>query len=90
MTRKKKWKKRIFWIQILFMVLVLAGSYCAYAFIYRGRNEPPTKRKTTNQEAAFYTLRGQIQMLSQKEALMHLPLRTEKKRENTGLISSPD
>ena len=57
MTRKKKWKKRIFWIQILFMLLVLAGSYCAYAFIYRGRKEPPTKRKTTTQEAANYTIR---------------------------------
>ena len=52
------------------MVLVIVGSYLAYAFIYRGRNEPPTKRKTTNQEAAYYTLRGQIQMLSQKEELM--------------------
>ena len=41
------------------MVLVIVGSYLAYAFIYRGRNEPPTKRKTTNQEAAYYTLRGQ-------------------------------
>ena len=51
------------------MVLVIVGSYLAYAFIYRGRNEPPTKRKTTNQEAAYYTLRGQIQMLSQKEEL---------------------
>ena len=38
------------------MVLVIVGSYLAYAFIYRGRNEPPTKRKTTNQEAAYYTL----------------------------------
>ena len=27
------------------MVLVVVGSYLAYAFIYRGRNEPPTKRK---------------------------------------------
>ena len=84
MTRKKKWKKRIFWIQILFMVLVLAGSYCAYAFIYRGRNEPPTKRKTTNQEAAFYTLRGQIQMLSQKEALMAFAFEDRKKEREYG------
>lgn len=65
-----KWRNRIFWLRILIMVLVIVGSYLAYAFIYRGRNEPPTKRKTTNQEAAYYTLRGQIQMLSQKEELM--------------------
>ena len=61
-----KWKNRIFWLRILIMVLVIVGSYLAYAFIYRGRNEPPTKRKTTNQEAAYYTLRGQIQMLSRQ------------------------
>ena len=70
MTKKLKWRNRLFWIRILIMILVLAGSYCAYAFIYRGRNEPPAKRKVTNQEAAYYTLRGQIQMLSQKEELM--------------------
>lgn len=89
MTRKKKWKKRIFWIQILFMLLVLAGSYCAYAFIYRGRNEPPTKRKTTNQEAAFYTLRGQIQMLSQKEALMAFAFEDRKKEREYGTYIIP-
>ena len=89
MTRKKKWKKRIFWIQILFMLLVLAGSYCAYAFIYRGRNEPPTKRKTTSQEAAFYTLRGQIQMLSQKEALMAFAFEDRKKEREYGTYIIP-
>ena len=72
MTKKLKWRNRLFWIRILIMILVLAGSYCAYAFIDRGRNEPPAKRKVTNQEAAYYTLRGQIQMLSQKEELMAL------------------
>ncbi|MFQ7553243.1 MAG: hypothetical protein ACLRMZ_26825 [Blautia marasmi] len=56
MTKKMKWRNRIFWLRILIMVLVIVGSYLAYAFIYRGRNEPPTKRKTTNQEAAYYTL----------------------------------
>ena len=89
MTRKKKWKKRIFWIQILFMLLVLAGSYCAYSFIYRGRNEPPTKRKTTNQEVAFYTLRGQIQMLSQKEALMAFAFEDRKKEREYGTYIIP-
>ena len=74
-----KWRNRIFWLRILIMVLVIVGSYLAYAFIYRGRNEPPTKRKTTNQEAAYYTLRGQIQMLSQKEALMAFAFEDRKK-----------
>ena len=82
-------KTQFFWIQILFMLLVLAGSYCAYAFIYRGRNEPPTKRKTTNQEAAFYTLRGQIQMLSQKEALMAFAFEDRKKEREYGTYIIP-
>lgn len=90
MTKKLKWRNRLFWIRILIMILVLAGSYCAYAFIYRGRNEPPAKRKVTNQEAAYYTLRGQIQMLSQKEELWHLPLMIGKKSGNTEPISFPD
>ena len=49
-----KWRNRIFWLRILIMILVIAGSYLAYAFIYRGRNEPPAKRKTTNQVASLY------------------------------------
>lgn len=72
------------------MILVIAGSYLAYAFIYRGRNEPPAKRKTTNQEAAYYTLRGQIQMLSQKEELMAFAFEDRKKEGNTEPILFPD
>ena len=89
MTKKRKWRKRIFWLRALIIVLVLAGSYCAYAFLYRGRNEPPTKRKTTNQEAAFYTLRGQIQMLSQKEALMAFAFEDRKKEREYGTYIIP-
>ena len=70
------------------MVLVIVGSYLAYAFIYRGRNEP-TKRKTTNQEAAYYTLRGQIQMLSQKEELMAFAFEDRKKSGNMEPILFP-
>ena len=88
MTKKLKWRNRLFWIRILIMILVLAGSYCAYAFIYRGRNEPPAKRKVTNQEAAYYTLRGQIQMLSQKEELMAFAFddRTKEREYGTYII----
>lgn len=71
------------------MVLVIVGSYLAYAFIYRGRNEPPTKRKTTNQEAAYYTLRGQIQMLSKKEELMAFAFEDRKRSGNTEPILFP-
>lgn len=84
-----KWRNRIFWLRILIMVLVIVGSYLAYAFIYRGRNEPPTKRKTTNQEAAYYTLRGQIQMLSQKEELMAFAFEDRKKEREYGTYIIP-
>ena len=73
----------------MILVLVLAGSYCAYAFIYRGRNEPPAKRKVTNQEAAYYTLRGQIQMLSQKEELMAFAFDDRKKEREYGTYIIP-
>lgn len=89
MKKKMKWRNRIFWLRILIMVLVIVGSYLAYAFIYRGRNEPPTKRKTTNQEAAYYTLRGQIQMLSQKEELMAFAFEDRKKSGNMEPILFP-
>ena len=89
MTKKMKWRNRIFWLRILIMVLVIVGSYLAYAFIYRGRNEPPTKRKTTNQEAAYYTLRGQIQMLSQKEELMAFAFEDRKKEREYGTYIIP-
>ena len=89
MTKKLKWRNRLFWIRILIMILVLAGSYCAYAFIYRGRNEPPAKRKVTNQEAAYYTLRGQIQMLSQKEELMAFAFDDRKKEREYGTYIIP-
>lgn len=89
MKKKMKWRNRIFWLRILIMVLVIVGSYLAYAFIYRGRNEPPTKRKTTNQEAAYYTLRGQIQMLSQKEELMAFAFEDRKKEREYGTYIIP-
>lgn len=89
MAKKLKWKKRIFWLRICLLLLVLAGSYCAYAFLYRGRNEPPTKRKVTNQEAAHYTLRGQIQMLSQKEELIAFAFDDRKKEREYGTYIIP-
>lgn len=86
---KDEMEKPHFWLRILIMVLVIVGSYLAYAFIYRGRNEPPTKRKTTNQEAAYYTLRGQIQMLSQKEELMAFAFEDRKKEREYGTYIIP-
>ena len=65
------------------------GILSGICFIYRGRNEPPTKRKTTNQEAAYYTLRGQIQMLSQKEELMAFAFEDRKKEREYGTYIIP-
>ena len=54
-------------MKILVAVLALGLAFWGYAFVYRGKTEPPAKYPVTNQDAAVYSLRGQIQMLSQQE-----------------------
>ena len=49
----------------------------------------PPRGKTTNQEAAYYTLRGQIQMLSQKEELMAFAFEDRKKEREYGTYIIP-
>ena len=56
-------------MKILVAVLALGLAFWGYAFVYRGKTEPPAKYPVTNQDAAVYSLRGQIQMLSQQEEL---------------------
>ena len=68
-------------MKILVAVLALGLAFWGYAFVYRGKTEPPAKYPVTNQDAAVYSLRGQIQMLSQQEELNPLPLRAEKRKE---------
>ena len=77
-------------MKILVAVLALGLAFWGYAFVYRGRTEPPAKYPVTNQDAAVYSLRGQIQMLSQQEELNTFPLRAEKKKKSTELILFPD
>ena len=77
-------------MKILVAVLALGLAFWGYAFVYRGKTEPPAKYPVTNQDAAVYSLRGQIQMLSQQEELKPLPLRAEKKKKSTELILFPD
>ena len=64
----KQTKREIRWLAVKVLVIVLAIglAFWGYAFVYRGKTEPPAKYLVTNQDAAVYSLRGQIQMLSQK------------------------
>ena len=68
MNNEMKRSFRIFVLKILAVVFVLTMCYFLYAFVYRARTELPTKAVVTNRASAVYTLRGQMQMLSQKEA----------------------
>ena len=64
---KKEIRKLVF--KVLMIILVLGLAFWGYAFVYRGRTEPPARYLVTNQDAAVYSLRGQLQMLSQQEEL---------------------
>ena len=67
-------------MKILVAVLALGLAFWGYAFVYRGKTEPPAKYPVTNQDAAVYSLRGQIQMLSQQEELNTFAFEGSKKR----------
>ena len=71
MNKEMKRSFRIFLLKILAVVFVLCMCYFLYAFVYRAKTELPTKAVVTNRGAAVYTLRGQKQMLSQKEAFSY-------------------
>mgnify|MGYP007033945618 CR=1 FL=1 len=72
---------RIFILKILAVVFVLCICYFLYAFVYRAKTELPTKAVVTNRGAAVYTLRGQKQMLSQKEDFSYFAFDGREKRE---------
>ena len=69
MDRQRNREIRTFIINAVLIAAVLGLAYFGYAFIYRGRTEPPVRSQTTNQNAAVYSLRGQIQMLTSQEEL---------------------
>ena len=68
-------------MKILVAVLALGLAFWGYAFVYRGKTEPPAKYPVTNQDAAVYSLRGQIQMLSQQEELNTFAFEGRKKKQ---------
>ena len=69
MNKQTKKEIRRLAVKVLMVVFALGLAFWGYAFVYRGKTEPPAKYLVTNQDAAVYSLRGQIQMLSQQEEL---------------------
>ena len=76
-------------MKILVAVLALGLAFWGYAFVYRGKTEPPAKYPVTNQDAAVYSLRGQIQMLSQQEELNTFAFEGRKKEKEYGTYIIP-
>ncbi len=80
---------RIFILKILAVVFVLCICYFLYAFVYRAKTELPTKAVVTNRGAAVYTLRGQKQMLSQKEDFSYFAFDGREKEKEYGTYVIP-
>ncbi|MDC7286536.1 hypothetical protein NXH76_01855 [Blautia schinkii] len=89
MNREKKQQIRVFTLKLLMVMAVLVFCFWGYAFVYRGRTEPPAKYHVTNQDAAVYSLRGQVQMLSQKEDLIAFAFEDRKKEKEYGTYIIP-
>lgn len=89
MNKEMKRSFRIFLLKILAVVFVLCMCYFLYAFVYRAKTELPTKAVVTNRGAAVYTLRGQRQMLSQKEAFSYFAFDGREKEKEYGTYVIP-
>ena len=57
MNRQTKKEIRRLAVKVLVVVLALGLAFWGYAFVYRGKTEPPAKYLVTNQDAAVYSLR---------------------------------
>ena len=89
MDKQTKKEIRRLTVKVIIVAMVFGLAFWGYAFVYRGRTEPPAKYPVTNQDAAVYSLRGQIQMLSQKEALMAFAFEDRKKEREYGTYIIP-
>lgn len=89
MNKEMKHSFRIFILKILAVVFVLCICYFLYAFVYRAKTELPTKAVVTNRGAAVYTLRGQKQMLSQKEDFSYFAFDGREKEKEYGTYVIP-
>ena len=82
MDKQTKKEIRRLTVKVIIVAMVFGLRSWGYAFVYRGRTEPPAKYPVTNQDAAVYSLRGQIQMLSQKEDLIAFAFEDRKMKKN--------
>ena len=89
MDREVKYSIRILVVKIMMLVAVFLLSFFLYAFVYRGKTEPPKKYHMTNRNAAVYTLKGQMQMLSKKENLVDFAFEDRKDEKEYGTYVIP-
>ena len=89
MNKQTKKEIRRLAVKVLMVVFALGLAFWGYAFVYRGKTEPPAKYLVTNQDAAVYSLRGQIQMLSQQEELNKFAFDGRKKEKEYGTYIIP-
>ena len=89
MNKQTKKEIRRLAVKVLMVVLALGLAFWGYAFVYRGKTEPPAKYLVTNQDAAVYSLRGQLQMLSQQEELNTFAFEGRKKEKEYGTYIIP-
>ena len=89
MNKQTKKEIRRLAVKVLMVVFALGLAFWGYAFVYRGKTEPPAKYLVTNQDAAVYSLRGQIQMLSQQEELNRFAFDGRKKEKEYGTYIIP-
>ena len=69
MTEEKQKRKTLLPYVILLMLALTAG-YCTYAFVYRGKTEPPVRFVATNKNASVHSLQELMSMLRRKEQLV--------------------
>lgn len=89
MDKQTKKEIRRLTVKVIIVAMVFGLAFWGYAFVYRGRTEPPAKYPVTNQDAAVYSLRGQIQMLSQKEDLIAFAFEDRKNEKEYGTYIIP-
>lgn len=87
-SNSKGVKRAIIWKTIL-IAAALWMAFFGYAYIYRGKTEPPAKYHVTNQDAAVYSLKGLVQMLSSKEELIEFAFKDRKDEKEYGTYIIP-
>ena len=90
MNKEMKRSFRIFILKILAVVFVLCICYFFICILYTEQKQNcQQKAVVTNRGAAVYTLRGQKQMLSQKEAFSYFAFDGREKEKEYGTYVIP-